>query len=137
MTDLARVPDEAPGRIVGVMYGPDGTTLLNNSATDSDFVWVDRNDNGLFERDLGFDGVLDPLTAPIDWFDLSFPETALDETVVNLVPFLAVFDENDARGMYASTAWSDPLVRTADLSEYINGRADRIHFNRYTGVPMR
>ncbi|MHC4209687.1 MAG: prepilin-type N-terminal cleavage/methylation domain-containing protein [Planctomycetota bacterium] len=144
MTDLTRQPDEWPGRIVGVMYGPDGTTLLGNSATDSDFVWVDRNGNGVFERDRNLDGVIDPATEglfflapPIDWFELSFPQTALDEVVINLVPFLAIFDDDEAREIYDTSTWNDPVARTVDLSAYINTRADRIHFNRYTGVAMR
>jgi type IV fimbrial biogenesis protein FimT len=133
MTDLSRQPTEAPGPVVGVMYGADGTTLLSNSATDSDFVWIDRNDDGELERD----GVSLLPGGSVDWFDLSTPVTAADEVVVNLVPFLAVFDDDEARRTSDPETWSDPAVRRADLSAYIERRADRIHFNRYTGVAMK
>ncbi len=98
----------------------------------------------MFERDLNGDGVIDLATEdlfllapPIDWFDLSYPVTALDEVVINLVPFLAIFDDDEAREIYDTGTWNDPVARTTDLSAYINSRADRIHFNRYTGVAMR
>ena len=119
MTDLSRQPGEGPGPIVGVMYGPDGTTLLSNSATDSDFAWVDRNDDRALDRD----GANLLLGGPIDWLELSLPVTAADEVVVNLVPFLAVFDDDDARRTYDPTLWSDPAVRRDDLSAYIERRA--------------
>ena len=77
------------------------------------------------------------LNDPIEWFELSMPVTATDEVVVNLVPFLAVFDDDDVRRTYDAAQWSDPGIRTADLSAYIDRRADRIHFNRYTGVAMK
>ena len=63
MTELTRVNppvSEAFGQLVGVMYAPDGTTLLSNPANDSDFCWIDLNDSGIPEMDLNGDGVVDP-----------------------------------------------------------------------------
>jgi hypothetical protein len=115
------------------MYGPDGATLLSNSATDSDYLWIDLNDDGQLE----VRATALFLNPPVDWYDLSFPVTEADEVVINLVPFLAVFDDDEARSMYDVRDWSVAETRTADLSEYIEQRADRVHFNRYTGVAMK
>ncbi len=144
MTELTK-SGEAPGKLVGVMYAPDGTTLLNNAANDSDFFWIDLNDSGILEMDLSGNSIVDPTDPqdrvfeipPVNLFvfvELGHPE---DEVAINIVPFLAVYDDREAREMYDASTWGNPDERTRDLSEYINDRADRIHFNRYTGVAMR
>ena len=67
-----------------------------------------------------------------------------DETLVTVVPFLAVYDDEKAREL-RTTDWTDQTDYEAELTgsltdsptAYINLRADRIHFNRYTGVAMK
>lgn len=132
---------ESAGRgaaLVGIMYGPDGTTLTRNSKSDSDRVFVDFNNDGLFSKG-------GSSTAAPDYNYNDGPEEFTDEPAIQVVPFLAVFDEADARQRYNVAAWSgtsgvngtELYRRDVDLSEYINQFANRIHFNRYTGVIMR
>ncbi|MHC4826970.1 MAG: prepilin-type N-terminal cleavage/methylation domain-containing protein [Planctomycetota bacterium] len=146
MTELTR-PNEPLGQLVGVMYGPDGSTLLGNSANDSDYFWIDLNGSGDLEMDLNVDGVVNPVDPadrvfampPVDpllFFQLGHPE---DEVAINIVPFVAVFDETDARDRMGDNDWdvSFGTNRDDELTQYIVQYADRIHFNRYTGVAMR
>jgi prepilin-type N-terminal cleavage/methylation domain-containing protein len=144
MTELTR-PAEAFGQLVGVMYGPDGSTLLVNSANDSDFYWIDLNDSGALEMDLSGDGVVDPTDSadrvfdsqPVDpllFFELGH---AQDEVAINIVPFLTVFDDAEARERFGDDDWNVGINRDGELTQYIVQYADRIHFNRYTGVAMR
>jgi prepilin-type N-terminal cleavage/methylation domain-containing protein len=144
MTELTR-PAEPLGQLVGVMYGPDGSTLLVNSANDSDFSWIDFNDSGDLEMDLNSDGVVDPTdpadrvftgppVGPLLFFQLGH---ASDEVAINIVPFVAVFDETDARDRFGDDDWNVGSNRDDELTQYIVQYADRIHFNRYTGVAMR
>ncbi|MCH8152535.1 MAG: prepilin-type N-terminal cleavage/methylation domain-containing protein [Planctomycetes bacterium] len=112
---------EAPGKIIGIMYGPDGTTITRNSQSDSNTSFVDFNNDG----ELLFSD------------DINDQASENDEPFVAMAPFLAVFDDDEAREMFDSTAWEDIDIRRADLTEYITQFADRIHFNRYTGVAMK
>ena len=66
-----------------------------------------------------------------------------DEPFVDVIPFLAVFDDDEVREIYDTTQWLNPpnsdaaQNRLDDLTEYITQKADRMHFNRYTGVVMK
>jgi prepilin-type N-terminal cleavage/methylation domain-containing protein len=132
--------NEVPGVVLGVMYGPDGTTLAQNLGSDSDYLWVDFKPN------------LDPTGTPLIRFGeqderpnavsgqtrltMTFPD---DETFVTVAPFLAVYDDAKARES-KTLPWNDQANYEAELtgsSGYITANADRIHFNRYTGVVMR
>jgi prepilin-type N-terminal cleavage/methylation domain-containing protein len=117
--------NEAPGELIGVMYGPDGTVLTRNPQNDSLSPWVDFNRSG--QPDVAGGAAADA------WL---FDDPA-DETLINLVPFLAVYDDGRAREIAGDAGWSDASARTIALTDYISERADRIHFNRYTGVVMR
>lgn len=114
---------EAGGELVGVMYMPDGTTQTRNPQNDSSAPWVDFDNSGMQET-----------ANPNEFWEYTDPN---DETNINLVPFLAVFEDVAARELFDTSAWNDPAVRTLDLSGYITQFADRIHFNRYTGVVMK
>ncbi|MHC4415515.1 MAG: pilus assembly FimT family protein [Planctomycetota bacterium] len=142
-TELTR-PREALGQIVGVMYGPDGTTLAENPANDSDFFFIDFNGSGHLEMDMNSDGqvdlaerVLDPSNQPVDLFDFLYLGHPADEVAINLVPFVAVYDDEAARDRFGDEDWIEGATRDAELTEFINQNANRIHFNRYTGVVMR
>ena len=71
-----------------------------------------------------------------DFFDQKIFD---DEAFVRIAPFLAVYDDDKAREM-RTTDWTDQADYEAELTGttgYITQFADRIHFNRYTGVVMR
>ena len=66
-----------------------------------------------------------------------------DEPFVVIAPFLAVYDDDEARELGDTANWDDPQIYQQDLvglpndPGYITENANRIHFNRYTGVVMR
>ena len=113
---------EAPGKMIGIMYGPDGTTITRNSQSDSNQIFVDFNNDG--SQDVN----------NVDANDQMFEN---DEPFVPIAPFLAVFDDDEARELYDTSLWVDQDTHDDDLTEYITQFATRIHFNRYTGVVMK
>ncbi len=132
---------EAADSVVAVMFSPDGSTVTRNSKTDSNKSFVDFNNNGNIRYN--------KIDFPIATIS-SFPQQnqlyganpfdqryADDEPAITMVPFIAVFDEVEARKRYNDGTWADEDARSLDLSNYINQFANRIHFNRYTGVVMR
>jgi len=138
---------EAPGQVVGIMYDATGNTILQNSATDATRAWVDLDNDRLQEiggASIDYFGLIIPLIpTPLftgGYFDQRFEG---EEPYVGLAQFLAVFDDDEARSIYNVNQWATPpnpnafLTRRNDLSEYITQNADRIHFNRYTGVAMK
>lgn len=147
---------EVAGVVLGVMYGPDGTTVSNNPQSDSDFLWVDfqfnpadgaqiRNNFLNMPNDDLPPGAVN-LNEPT-YFTQNFES---DEPFVLMAPFLAVYDDDQARELKTGD-WSDtPAGRAVyqrdlvgDPSDpetfpgYITGNSTRIHFNRYTGVVMK
>ena len=133
-------PSERPGAMIGVMYGPDGTSLTRNSQSDSNQFYVDFN-NDTFQRQHTsesnyFDYDFITLFPPSDYFDQRFEG---DEPFVASAPFVAVFDDDSAREIRA-TDWTNQADYEQELTGplgYITQFADRIHFNRYTGVAMK
>ena len=140
------VNDEVPGVVLGVMYGPDGTSITGNPQSDASLTWVDF--------------FVDPDTGPPDptllprmrwggdgtWYDLAaaprvfYQDFVDDEPFVVIAPFLAVYDDDEARELGDTNNWDDTQVYQEDLvgvTGYITENANRIHFNRYTGVVMR
>ena len=141
---------EAAGAVIAVMYAPDGTLITQNAASDSNRVFVDFNNDGDQQQGgvpytnygsdfpdndnycyLGDDENGNPL---VQYFCQANGD---DEPYLTMAPFLAVFDDDTAREQYDTTQWSDGQVRRDNLTFYISQSADRIHFNRYTGVVMR
>lgn len=135
---------EVPGALIAIMFGPDGTTLTRNSQSDSDRTWVD------FKLEIAAN---DPSATPQihDGPNLGdFVSPALitnfvdhvyadDECFVTVAPFLSVYDDRSARELRTTDWTADPDYR-AELTGpdgYISRVADRLHFNRYTGVSMR
>ena len=113
---------EAPGEMIAVMYGPDGTTITRNSQSDSNQSFVDFNNSGFQE---------------VNSFDPDDQIFENDEPFVAMAPFLAVYDDDEARELYDTSLWVDQDTHDDDLTEYITQFATRIHFNRYTGVVMK
>ncbi|MEM7227963.1 MAG: prepilin-type N-terminal cleavage/methylation domain-containing protein [Planctomycetota bacterium] len=132
---------EAGGAIITVFYNARGERIMTNPESDSVVGFVDWDGNfrvpgGGMRRE----GMDEPLQAqnlmPIDTsFSLQVYED--DEPYIYPTPFLSVYDENEARELYNTATWVNAVQRRADYSDYINERADRIHFNRYSGVAMR
>ena len=151
--------NEVAGVIFGVMYGPDGTTISSNAQSDSDLSWVDFNFDPTVGRPFIRNGGVDFLPGdnmgtppPIaDLSDRTFYEQNFndDEPFVVIAPFLAVYDDDEARELKTGEWAPDdpPLVYQRDLvgdpaapdlyPGYISENATRIHFNRYTGVVMK
>lgn len=143
---------EIPGEQIAVLYGPDGSTLVQSPVTDSAYVFVDFNNNGKQDiHQLAIEyssGNQIPLTYttiydyPIHngFFGQIFND---DECFVRLAPYIGIFDDDKMRELNDSSRWSyqvgnGALVnRLTDYSAYITANADRIHFNRYTGVAMK
>ena len=141
---------EVRGQLIAIMYGPDGTTISRNSQTDSARTFVDFNNDG--EQNLGvtvidYNQIPPPTISQMDfeeaYFDHRFEN---EETYVSVVPFLAVFDDNEAREIFGDDDWDDPQRYLEELTNndlnnpplgYIAQFANRIHFNRYTGVVMK
>ncbi len=126
---------EAPGKMIAIMYGPDGTTITRNSQSDSNRMFVDFNNDGLQRDDAAFWDYSNNSNYPgTTYFDQMFED---DEPFLAMAPFLAVFDDDEAREIFDATAWGSEVTRLEDLTEYITQFAKRIHFNRYTGVVMK
>ncbi|MCZ6734836.1 MAG: prepilin-type N-terminal cleavage/methylation domain-containing protein [Planctomycetota bacterium] len=121
---------EAGGELIGVMYMPDGTTQTRNPQNDSSAPWVDFDNSG--DEDVDFNDPNFPDGG--DFWEFDHPD---DETDINLVPFLAAYDDEEAREMFGDDDWNSLETRVLELTKYITQFADRIHFNRYTGVAMK
>jgi hypothetical protein len=150
---------ERAGEQIAVMFGPDGTLLANNSVTDAARIFVDYNDNGLQDLSTGSGSPTQILyaTTSNNWpsiapanFNGAFPTHhgyfeqpyENDEPYVEIAPFLAVFDDAEVRRLYDPQRWNYQTAgafvnRRNDYTQYLNQNADRVHFNRYTGVVMK
>ncbi len=137
---------EREGVVIAVMYAPDGTVVTQNSRSNSSRIFVDFDRNvfqyqdgdrnqGFIDHtgycDLGDNSSGGTLT---EYYCQRHPD---DEPYLIMAPFLAVFDDDEAREILDPSRWVDPQPRIDDLTAHINERADRIHFNRYTGVAMK
>jgi len=125
-TNFAK-PNEAPGRAIGVMFGPDGTRMMTNPLNDSDYFWIDFNEDGIQQR-------VNTSIMADDWY---LYEDRFDEPTIELVPFMCVYDDDECRELSVDSDWNAALTKDTEISNYINQYADRIHFNRYTGVAMK
>lgn len=152
------------GWAFGVLFGPDGRMLSRNpeqvlevdnsgagGSADNAYVkaFVDLDGDGRPSK--GSTAVPPyPPDANVQWAVYDEP---LDEPVFDLVPYLAVFSDVDARQVYPlssrgpsvagswrgatiNTAASGGLRRRLDLSQFIDEQSDRIVFNRYSGVAV-
>ncbi len=137
-------------RMIGVLFGPDGTTMTRNpnGATSDNKSFVDFLRGDVNDDDEGdpqdcdgsgdYQGVLVEFgtCASGDYEVYWFQDHLNDECNVSLVPFLAVYDDRVARERRLSD-WTSQEAMVRDLvgpQGYITTSSDRIHFNRYTGV---
>ncbi|MCI0365307.1 MAG: hypothetical protein L0Y44_15670 [Phycisphaerales bacterium] len=138
---------EIPGRMIAVMYGADGSVITRNSATDSERSWVDFDNDG-FQTIGGGTPINYNNFPPADlewdpWNGLYFEQyLEKEEPFVDIAVFLAVFDDDEVRRLYNPERWKTADANAAqnrldDYGDYLTRHADRIHFNRYTGVVMK
>lgn len=141
------------GWAIGVLFGPDGRVLSRmpgqvlevvtaSSGNQNAYVkaFVDYDGNGFPNR--GTTNIYGSGPNNLDYFVYDEP---LDEPLVDWVPYLAVFNDAEARQLFDGNAWkgtgaaavggaSNPSKRVSDQTLFIEEQADRITFNRYTGV---
>ena len=150
--DKASGVGEFPGAMLAVMYGPDGATRTRNAQSCADRFFVDFNlDHRQRDRTTGssyIDYDYDPGgTGSPSWnsyFEQDFED---DEPYITFAPFLAVFDDDEARELRTSdwnteNEYAELVGSYNPASPYYNrgfitDNSDRIHFNRYTGVAMK
>ena len=139
------------GWAIGVLFGPDGRVLSRNpeqvleletssGGNQNAYVkaWVDYDGNGFPRR--GTTNMYGNGPVNVDFFIYDEPT---DEPLVDYVPYLAVFNDAEARERFDATQWrgrniggnGSPPPRIRDQSLFVEEQADRITFNRYTGVP--
>ncbi len=138
---------EVPGVVFGVMFAPDGTSVTGNAQSDASLIWADffvdldtATPNPMAAEPmmrLGNEAALPffLLEAPRE-FEQWFED---DEPFIVMAPFLAVYDDKEAR-VLKSGDWNVRADYEFDLTGpdgYISENANRVHFNRYTGVVMR
>jgi len=135
-TNVAKT-GEAPGRIIGVLYGPDGRTHTANPFTNLTLTQPGFRSFYFGFIDIDGDKEMDRPNAGTNFTSFQLQQTADDESFVQLVPFLCVFDEKEARDVLGDSDWNIPSTRDAELTQHIIQNADAIHFNRYSGVVMK
>ncbi|MDY7107735.1 MAG: prepilin-type N-terminal cleavage/methylation domain-containing protein [Planctomycetota bacterium] len=137
---------EAPGEIIAVMYAADGSIITRNPQADVNRTFLDFNRSGHQTfgplenpwTEITYDPAFPPTIDPADFNGNYFYQShADDEPYLSFVPFLAVFDDDEARERFDTSLWTSASNRNTDLKGFIDTTADRIHFNRYTGVVMR
>ncbi|MSR28131.1 MAG: hypothetical protein EXS03_00955 [Phycisphaerales bacterium] len=134
-----RLRNSERGSLVVVRFGPDGSVRTRNpslagnltsSATDTSSVgtWIDFNRNGLL--DIG------TTTSGSNGKFFAFDELN-DEALGDHTTFLAIYDSDRMHEEGTPSDWQGygnwqalNVARTA----FVNQFADRIHFNRFTGV---
>jgi prepilin-type N-terminal cleavage/methylation domain-containing protein len=147
------------GNNIGILFAPDGRMVsrLGEQVVEIDTVsgsdgnawakpFVDLDGNGFPSRGTS---VFAPFPA-LQNVSFFYYDEPIDETFVDLVPYLAVFNMAEARDRFDTAAWRGPNIgglgntvngqvatvppRVRDLSLFIDEQSDRITFNRYTGV---
>jgi len=138
---------------IAVLFGPDGRTLSRNpeqvNEVNPGAVSTASANNAYAKAFVDFNGNGYPACGATRYFggasavnvDFTIYDEPLDEPLVDYVPYLAVFNEKEARERFPTTAsgWRGPKsgpsqARVFDHTSFINEQADRITFNRFTGV---
>ena len=149
--DLARTELGWP---IGVLFGPDGRVLSRNPEQVIEVITGDGNQNAWVKSFVDFDGNGLPACGTTNVYgsgpnnvDFFVYDEPLDEPLIDYVPYLAVFNEAEARDVFPGTvgAWKGtgaaaiggngtPPQRTRDQSKFIDEQSDRVVFNRYSGI---
>ena len=146
------------GWAIAVLFGPDGRMLSRNPEQVLEVI-IDpvSNQNAYGKGFVDFDANHFPNRGTTNVFsggpfnvDFFVYDEPLDEPLFDLVPYLGVFSDTEARGMFAESSvakWrgtgsaavgsnGSPSQRVRDLSQFIEQQSDRITFNRYSGVAV-
>lgn len=144
---------DPPGRVFAVIYSPNGSVVMRNAQSNALRMFVDFNNDSI-QQVSGCDGG-DCVNGELEYAPMpsvpGFPTFNLrmleqmkpnDEPYLSPIPYLAVYNEDDFRDRYEPLDWqpAEPdnwALKHRDLTEFVNENAERIHFNRYTGVALR
>jgi prepilin-type N-terminal cleavage/methylation domain-containing protein len=121
---------EVPGAIVAVMFDADGSVITENARSDSTRIFLDVNNDGMQQ----YGGAA---VDPASFSDTFAQIEEADEVYLSFAPFIAVYDDDEAREFKDPGDWNNGATKDTELTQYIDEFADRLHFNRYTGVVMR
>ncbi len=142
---------EPAGALLGIMFTSDGTIAMRNAVSDSQRIYLDVNQDAMQQQDgEPFSNTGNSSNYPDnnDYCDLGLGPSGNvlaqyfcqqrpdDEPYLTLVPYLSVFDDALARDQMTLN-WTSGQDRNLAYTSFIDQNADRIHFNRYTGVVMR
>ena len=153
---------EQSGQLLAVMFAGDGTVVTRNAVLDGNLAFADFNNNGLLDYGGAEYAILNG-NAPSAFSSGAGSFQQLredDESTLAFVTYVAVYDDDAARAAGDPSEWTAvgnhgqlgpddgyyddlvaPLPNNPDEPgaplAYISRNADRIHFNRYTGVVMR
>lgn len=129
---------EINGQMYGVMFSADGSVITQNSLTDSNRQFVDFNNDGLQRTpSANLDYNLGVSVTFAQYIAMSDHVTFDQEPFIVMVPFLAIYSDREVREVTGDGDWTTYPNIEADITFYVNQFADRIHFNRYTGVLTR
>jgi prepilin-type N-terminal cleavage/methylation domain-containing protein len=127
-------------RMIAVMFAPDGALVTRNpaaSAGDSK-AFIDFNLRDLSPADNDPQDVVQAGGCATSTFQQYWMQDNVeDETNLTLVPFLAIFDDRQARESAKFLDWSNSANMVAELlgpNGFVTTNGQRIHFNRFTGV---
>ena len=142
---LPAILSEPLGSIIGVLYNPEGRVVYRNAESGSDRIWIDFNMDWIqqFSTSTEVDWedpeiVTNPWNTEVETGSDSFKlEMAEGEPFVSMTLILAVFNEKEFRESVDPTAWSNSTVRDNAYTAYIDENADRIQFDRFSGVPLQ
>lgn len=141
------------GWAIGVLFGPDGRVLSRNPQQVLEVVTGGGNQNAYVKSFVDYDGNGFPRRGTTNVYgsgpnnvDFFIYDEPTDEPLVDYVPYLAVFNDAEARDRFNAAAWKgtgaaaiggngNPSARVRDQSLFVEEQSDRITFNRYTGVP--
>ncbi|MHC5028825.1 MAG: pilus assembly FimT family protein [Planctomycetota bacterium] len=136
-------PNEWGGAVIGVMFDGTGTMITQNTRTDATHIWLDLDnvydENGILPLvNYENDDQIDPYDAAVLGPMSGEQRLEGDEAFIQTVPFLSIFDDDEARELRTS-GWTTLEELDIDLTGaggYITESGKRIHFNRYSGVVM-
>lgn len=130
------------GSMIGVLFGPDGRVLSRNPEQVLEVLVDDGIDTDAWCAGfLDSDGSSQPkkgATAGTQSFPYFQYDEPTDQPLIDYVPYLAVYDDSELRSKFDTAPWAGPAnnqPRRDNISAYVEELADRITFNRYTGVP--
>ena len=136
------------GALVGVLYNPEGKVVVRNAESGADRIWVDFNRDWVQTINASEDVDWTSQAVVVDWteplpgigayFNLEIPD---GEPFISMTPILAVFNESEMRSSVLTSDWGndpeDSYLRDKAYTDFIEQNADRIQFNRYSGVPLK